>query len=571
MKEKLSEELTVKSGSEKSHNYNRRAFVKRVVAAGAAAAVLPSVTQAGAPKENGDKGNPNRRRLKALDVRVKAAQFEADMPIPPHVDNGDDALYPNRIGSFTKGLPHNDLGEVDPKAYKIYLSVLASGEPEDFEKIPLGCAEPHYARLVNPQAGLAFDLEGADSHALAIPPAPTVGSAEETGEILELYWMSLTRDVAFRDYGSDPIAQAAAADLSRLSDFRGPKCGGMVTTDTLFRDPLPGALLGPYVSQFRWLPIPYGANSVDPQIETAVPGGDYLTDPAEWLNVQNGCPPSFSQQYDPTRRFIRNGRDAGQFVHVDVLHQAYYIAMLTLLALNCPLNPGNPYLSSKNQVGFGTFGAPHITTLMPEVGTRALHAVWFQKWFVHRRVRPEEYGGLIENNRVQNAPYPVWTTELSDSTVWGYLMQRYPGSYLLPQAFPEGCPLHPSYGAGHATVAGASVTILKAWFDGSQKLVDLLKPFNLQVVQATSDGLALEPYTGSDVGELTVEGELNKLASNIAAGRNMAGVHWRSDSIESYTLGEEVALRILQDQRDTYNENFTGFTFRKFDGTQITV
>lgn len=38
-------------------------------------------------------------------------------------------------------------------------------------------------------------------------------------------------------------------------------------------------------------------------------------------------------------------------------------------------------------------------------------------------------------------------------------------NYLLPMAFPEGSPMHPSFGAGHATVAGACTTILKAFFD----------------------------------------------------------------------------------------------------------
>jgi hypothetical protein len=42
------------------------------------------------------------------------------------------------------------------------------------------------------------------------------------------------------------------------------------------------------------------------------------------------------------------------------------------------------------------------------------------------------------------------------------------GAALLPQVFPEGAPTHPAYGAGHATVAGACVTILKAWFDESE-------------------------------------------------------------------------------------------------------
>ena len=59
-------------------------------------------------------------------------------------------------------------------------------------------------------------------------------------------------------------------------------------------------------------------------------------------------------------------------------------------------------------------------------------------------------------------------------------------------------------------------------------------------------GTAWSPYTGPDAGALTVGGELNKVAANIAIGRNMAGVHWRTDYSESVTLGEEVAIGILR-------------------------
>ena len=134
------------------------------------------------------------------------------------------------------------------------------------------------------------------------------------------------------------------------------------------------------------------------------------------------------------------------------------------------------------------------------------------------------------------------------------------GSYLLPVAFPEGSPTHPSYTAGHATVAGACVTILKALFDETFVIPNPVVP--------TADGLALEPYSGPP---LTVRGELNKLASNVATGRNIAGVHWRSDAMESLSAGEALAISILRDQRGCYNEAFNGFTFTKFDGTTVTV
>ena len=137
-------------------------------------------------------------------------------------------------------------------------------------------------------------------------------------------------------------------------------------------------------------------------------------------------------------------------------------------------------------------------------------------------------------------------------------------TYLLPMAFPEGSPTHPSYGSGHATVAGACVTVLKAFFNTDNVV------FPSPLVP-TTDGLGLVSYGGADAGQITLTGELNKLASNIAQARNIAGVHWRSDASQAMLLGEAVTIRILRDQRSCYNESFGGFTFTKFDGTRITV
>ncbi len=125
--------------------------------------------------------------------------------------------------------------------------------------------------------------------------------------------------------------------------------------------------------------------------------------------------------------------------------------------------------------------------------------------------------------------------------------------------------MHPSYGAGHATVAGAAVTMLKALFDESQVIPN-------PVVPNPTDGGTLIPYVAPTLEPpLTVGGELNKLASNVSQGRNIAGVHWRSDATASNELGEAAAISILRDMRRTYNEPFNGFTFTKFDGTTITV
>ena len=199
-------------------SYNRRTFVKSLLAAGTAAS-LPNLASAAQPsakaKPNTPHGNPSSRRMQAYNLRVQAASEEAQLPTPDHPDNGDESRYSNLIGNYSKGLPHNNLGEVDQNAYNTYLQALASGAPADFELIPMGCPPPRF-RLVNPQSGLAFDLEGVDSHATFMPPAPALASAEEAGEIIENYWMALTRDIPFSQYDSDPLTKKITTTIKKL-------------------------------------------------------------------------------------------------------------------------------------------------------------------------------------------------------------------------------------------------------------------------------------------------------------------------------------------------------------------
>jgi len=551
---------------------SRRKFLERVSVSAAAMATAVGVPsslanqriESGSPeqrealREASEEEGDQSRKERAFRIRLKTAIAERNVPVPPQVDNGDEGLYPNRIGNFSKGLPHNSIGEVDPAAYDALLTAVGSGEPEDFARIPLGGT----IKLANPQAGLAFTLEGTDSGQLTSPPAPALSSTERAGEMVENYWMALAREVPFSKYGSDPTASMAIADLNKLSEFTGPKVNGQVTPGTLFRGTTPGELIGPYISQFLLLPVGFGALSpLAQKYDTYASRVDYLTDVTSFLACQNGKGP-FTQNLVPGG-YIKNGRDLGAYVKVDSVGQANFIAALWMLAPvnKVPLNPGNPYLTSTNQANGLTFGNQHILTLLNEVSIVALRAVFYQKWFVHRHVRPEEYGGLVHNHLTGAAHYPLHG-ELLNSQAVKNTFSKY-GTYLLPAAYPEGCPQHPSYPEAHGSVAGAGVTVLKAFFDESFVIP------NPKV--ASDDGQSLLPYTGSDAGEITVGGELNKVANNVALGRDMAAVHWRSDGFQALLLGEAVAISVLQDQRKTFNEPFDGFTFTKFDGTRITV
>ena len=329
-------------------------------------------------------------------------------------------------------------------------------------------------------------------------------------------------------------------------------------------------VIGPYVSQFLLKPFNYGPYAINGTMGMYVAGLDYMTDQKSWLAVQNGRGP-FDTNPIATVRYACTGRDLTVYVHADPnagLLISFYNAGIWLFEQGAPLNRGNPYTRYKNQAGFTTFGVPHFLCLLGEAKQRACKAAWYAKWFVHRALRPEAYGGLVHMTMSKQGRYPVHPDALNSKAVGTVFSNN--GTYFLPQAFPEGSPQHPSYPQGHATMAGACATILKAAFDGSIKFNTL---GDRRIVTASKkDGLSLVDYTGADVDDITVNGEINKLASNIAQGRDFAGIHWRSDADWGMRLGEAVAISVLRDQSNNYvGENFDGFTITKFDGTTITV
>jgi membrane-associated phospholipid phosphatase len=486
---------------------------------------------------------------------MEAAINQRNRPVIPNLANEDEEELAGKIGNFTKALPHNGLGEVNLNAWLAFKNAVNSGRASDFEAIPTGGP----VKLANPQAAFTFDLEGADSHHLFLAPAPRFSSREMAAEMVEVYWQALTRDVHFADYEINALVQQAATDLSRLTEFKGPRSGGLVTPGTLFRGLTPGDLQGPYLSQFLWQDIPYGAMTIQQRYRVPVAGDDFLTEYGEWLNIQNGGNPTRSITFDATTRYLRNGRDLAEWDHRDFSYQGFLNAALILLGYGRnALDPHNPYLNSLTQGAFSTFGGPHILDLVARIANAALRAAWYQKWLVHRRVRPEAFAGHVHNHQMKAAVYPLHR-ELFNSPALDMIVRKH-GTYLLPMAYPEGCPTHPAYPAGHATIAGACVTVLKAFFNE-----DFVIP---NPVVSSADGLSLLAYNGA---ALTVGGELNKLAANVALGRDTAGVHWRSDGIEGLKLGEEVALSCLQDFRATFSEDFGGFRLMKFDGqlTQV--
>jgi membrane-associated phospholipid phosphatase len=580
--------------------------------------------------------NLKKRRDRAIEIRVDAASLANPDPFGEQTPNSDentyrtaDQLFSSALGNYSKGLPHSPVsdctttpGEADPQAYDTFVKVLNSGDSAGFESIPVNALgdQKRYRKLADPQSGLCFDLEGPDPQALRLPPAFSISSAEAAGEMAELYWMAVLRDIPFDDFSKQPgdptlqsadgpeVAQRAAADLSRYAKFVETLKREKVTAKTLFRSDSAGTDRGSYVSQFLLIGntdaklglrntdglVSYGPFKLSQKQRAALAGLDYMTEIQSWLAVQNGEDFSGRDYFEqaPKLRYIRKPRDLATYVHFDMLYEAYLTAASYLInemeavghkmVRRYPFNSGNAYSGdqvSKTQSGFATYGAPQILSLLAEVATRALKVVWYQKWFVHRRLRPETFGGRIHFHLTRDRKLylnpdgtEIFDKMILDDLATGELSNFFgPGrnwpDYLLPQAYPEGSPTHPSYGAGHAAVAGACVTILKAFF----KDVVFRNPVR---VKPTPSGDELEEIPPSDPSyeDLTVHGELNKLAANIAIGRNMAGVHYFSDYQKSRDLGETIGISVLREQAGTYHQKLPDgaapfFELTKFDGS----
>lgn len=506
-----------------------------------------------------------RRAKAAYQKRLKSAQYQYDkaLDMPDPIRNGDEQRYAeqNYYASFVKTLPQNQYGEVEPAVFETLVRAMQTQHGQQFPYIPIS-RRAQVRHLANPQGALLFHGYGVDSHATTMKAPHQFRSTEVAAEMAELYWLSLLRDVPFTQYEYNPTIEKALEDLNTFSNPPGQTVNGRLTVDTIFRGETPGDLIGPYISQFLISPIRWGANLMEPRVEFPLAGLDFLTDENRWHRTQLGESLVEENLFDERNYyFITNIRLLGEFVHQDLSSQVY-LNVIELLADSgiVALNAGNPYRTKiVDQRPFVSCGLPHIWDMVVRAGQQAFTASWYHKWCVHRYLRPEEFAGRVHFKITQNKEYEV-NDELLNCRALQETYSKY-GTFLLSQAYGEGSPTHPSYPSGHATIAGACVTVLKACFDEDYEIETPFIPHE--------GGLSLLPYTDS---VLKVGGELNKLANNISIGRNGAGVHYRQDGIEGMNLGEQVAIEMLREESLLIFENeFEGFIFTKFDGQKIQI
>ena len=486
------------------------------------------------------------RRLRAYDLRVKAAFAAASARVPRRDGNTDESRVPAFLAKFSKGLPHDAFGIVDPEAYRALARAAAGAGDARFEDVPVAGAR----RLVSPQAAFAFALDGLDVAMLDAPDPPAWESAAFATEAVEAYWLALLRDVPFTQYPENPLVARAAADLTRAG--RETTAGDPVLPTPDSRLPTPDS---------RRLPIPPARGSDGGPTAVATRAG---ASSRGGLPLDVGRLAGVAERADAVaRRHVRGSalhllrprssrRGPGQTT------PARRACRRRCCSRRCERRSrrSTPTSARATRPDTSPSACPSSSISASRVAMHALRASWFQKWVVHRRLRPEELGGRLES-AAAGAPIVAWPdARLVQSDAFSEARRR-TGTCLLPVAWPEGAPLHPAYPAAHAATAGAMVTVLKAYYAEEWLLPDPVEP--------SPDGSELRPI---DVG-LTVGGELDKLAWNLALGRAFAGVQWRSDAEDGLRLGEAVAVALLRELRDLLPEPHGAFTLRAFNGLTI--
>lgn len=454
----------------------------------------------------------------------------------------------------------------------------------------------------------------AETATLRAHELPAVDSVEHLCQQIEIYWQSLLRDVPFSEYPTSPQVKTAVSEINKCVAkrvWRGPVTAGKrpkVSPGTLFRGIGSGELEGPYVSQFLLNDFTYGGLLVEQKylVEADVPPS---VTAKGWLNMQHGISNTGNLEPNTERTRTVNGRVIGSEVHMDAVFQFYYNAAMQIVQFpELELEDGwgkDVMHAGLKSSAWSDGGVPDLFVSIAEVSIGALRHAWWNKWQGTMQIRPEVYAARLDQMKTGSAAgqelrkisddaflraldeafeptfnaiaeaNKLLASSVTDSEQGPVSASELGGfrPYFLAMLYGEGSPTHPSYPAGHAVVAGACITVLKAFSrthtfkNGQYRRVK----WEREAVEATSSQKLASLGT---VRSMTVIGELNKLGSNVALARDFAGVHYRSDSDFGIELGETYALEFLRSQLLEYaspHMDDRRFLVELYNGTLVEI
>jgi hypothetical protein len=399
-----------------------------------------------------------------------------------------------------------------------------------------------------------------------------------------------------------------------------------VNAQNLFRGAGAGEQVGPYISQFLLRNIGFGNATFEQKYQ---PEADHVKSitPNGFLAMQNGVTGG-GIVAQGSARHLTTFRDVGSLVHNDPAFGLYFNA--ALIAGKTGRNGFDA--SATRGSNFLDTGGPDYLTTIASVTRGALRAAWGTKWQMALKVRPEVYaaryqwmkdqarsdtgmvavgfddllgngysaaaglssvnapgasGDLLQIVDAQNkskiadriAAINALASPTAEETAEKAELEALANTtnLFLNGLYREGSPTHPAFPAGHATVAGACVTVMKAFLKTHDKDTFVATKFESvygadSATVGSASGQVM--YDGADKSDMTVQGELNKLASNVALGRDIAGVHYRCDGDCGLKMGEKYAISFLHSLAKSYYPDILTpicFLVQRFDNSFVRI
>jgi membrane-associated phospholipid phosphatase len=536
-----------------------------------------------------------------------------------------DVFGPIYATTFSKGfVGHTGSGGIIRGPNSTVYSIFIDGiKNNNIDNINLVCDGNR--RLVDPYCLFDNEIYGPYKSSYDVVPTYSPTSPEAGAELVELYCMSLMRDVALyllddkypypnltaQNYIENIISYMNQPNIKNY--LNAPLDGGNITRKVLFRGDTSGDLIGPYMSQFNYYVLGYGQLIISQKYQTyniqdlnifdneyfwtgtggfspVVPGwngypnkvyaNDFIKTVPKFISLWNGGSANEAPfihsgfVHSNNLRYLTTIRDTAMYIYRDQVWQPFFTAATILL--NNPIldNSGNIigygvpvgfYFQPRTATKFVDLGPVDLFSLLSLSTKLAMNATWLWKWR-QLKLRPEEMAYQVHLKKTTGTGID-FNSNLMNSQVLTDVSNNNNGNFLLPLVYTVGSPCHPSYPSGHATIAGAMSTILKAWFncDSSMNAVTI----NTNVFFITDDGLIKYTQDGTFATpqvKLRVDNELDKLASNCSVFRNFAGIHYRSDAYAGLEIGENVAISVLEDWVKRYSTDVI-FRFRKRNGT----
>lgn len=524
-------------------------------------------------------------RVRSTSLLQLKEDFKSQLPKYENHDlrvyyDGTNEYYP---WIFSKTLTHSAQGFPLKSEVDKVIEAWEYGDDVHYDEVKQSAVNQR--KLEGVACSQSFNLVGTDSSVPRVAPIFPVDSEEHIFEMAEVYAMALLRDEKFIDV-EEANSSTANTLIAHLNNFpnktTAPLVMGNITAKSLLRGPAVDELEGPYISQLLYLPFKYGNLNVE---QKYVVENDFNAslDPVEWKSIQEGRV-NGSVSTSPAK-YMHTARVLSSAVHNDPLYQFYYNAALVLFQ-NGIAPQGWAPTNANASSAWTSAGPPDVLSSVAHVSLGALRVAWANKWG-SMRIRPEVCAQRIELSLnsgsldISRVPGLSSLRSLSSTAHMTSILNMVKSdnksinpvynNVLLKLHYPEGSPTHPTWPAGHAVVSGAGVTVLKAMLD--THIGNVKKPWPAPVKHSV-DGDSLINY-GGDVSGMTIVGELNKLASNVALGRDWSGVHYRCDGDCGVKLGELYAITYLIDKAKEYHESqtglFTGFTLEKFDGSLVLI